>query len=163
METDDVAGVPTPEDRSLQEIDDILFEVFSNGQRHAIGTRGDPDDVEPDEPLRLVPLHVLQLLARDNRHRRWLRHDEDELQGGEDDDEEFQEEDNDDEDEYASLEDDDMQVEQADLEGEDVDAGAAEASMRDGDIPEPTMEDVDVPEVAMVDVDTAYVDAMETL
>mmetsp|Transcript_29832 Transcript_29832/g.65736 ORF Transcript_29832/g.65736 Transcript_29832/m.65736 type:complete len:544 (+) Transcript_29832:111-1742(+) len=45
-----------------EEDDDVLFEVFDNGQRHAIGTEGDPDDMEPDDGHAMVPLHLLQLL-----------------------------------------------------------------------------------------------------
>jgi len=66
---------------------EVLFEVFGNGQRHAIGTEDDPDDMEPDDGPRLaVPLRVLQLLAADARRRRRTRQDL--RREGEDEDEE---------------------------------------------------------------------------
>mmetsp|Transcript_4358 Transcript_4358/g.7701 ORF Transcript_4358/g.7701 Transcript_4358/m.7701 type:complete len:522 (-) Transcript_4358:133-1698(-) len=78
----------TPETRPSQpprevtplqnELSDTLFEVWGNGQRHAIGTEGDPDDAEPDRNYHAtVPLRVLQLLAEEARSRR-LRREEDE-------------------------------------------------------------------------------------
>lgn len=74
VEVDEMQSIAMEEDPPIS-VEDVLFEVFSNGQRHAIGARNDPDDVDPDEPLRLmVPLHVLQLLARDTHNRRWERH-----------------------------------------------------------------------------------------
>jgi hypothetical protein len=49
------------------EPDDIIFEVYGNGQRHAIGTEGDPDDTEPD----MFPsLQVWHLAAAAERARR---------------------------------------------------------------------------------------------
>lgn len=50
----------------------LLFEVFGNGHRHAIGAGEDPDDMEPEVGgLRtVVPLRVLELLAADARRRR---------------------------------------------------------------------------------------------
>lgn len=73
------------------DLEDVLFEVFSNGQRHAIGADGDPDDAdtrEPDDHLRLVvPLHILHLLAEHNRRSRpWAESDNED--GGEEEDEE---------------------------------------------------------------------------
>lgn len=104
-------------------VEDVLFEVFSNGQRHAIGARNDPDDVDPDEPLRLmVPLHVLQLLARDTHNRRWERqqldhagNDGDEEEVDDDGDHDDDQDDDDDEDvedehEYGSFQDADEMV-----------------------------------------------------
>jgi len=102
-------------------VEDVLFEVFSNGQRHAIGTRNDPDDVDPDEPLRLmVPLHVLQLLARDTHHRRLERlqlqragndgDDEDDDGDHDDDQDDDGDGDAEDEPEYGSFQDADEMV-----------------------------------------------------
>lgn len=56
-----------------------LFEVFGNGQRHAIGANGDPDEIDPNEgPRFVVPLRVLQLIAQEARSRRRRRAYEDE-------------------------------------------------------------------------------------
>mmetsp|Transcript_26696 Transcript_26696/g.83183 ORF Transcript_26696/g.83183 Transcript_26696/m.83183 type:complete len:534 (+) Transcript_26696:94-1695(+) len=62
------------------DLGDVCFEVFGNGQRHAIGADHDPDDyMEPDDGHRLVvPLRVLQFLAEDARRRRRRRHEMDE-------------------------------------------------------------------------------------
>eukprot|EP00927_Polykrikos_kofoidii_P047313 TRINITY_DN41418_c0_g1_i1.p1 TRINITY_DN41418_c0_g1~~TRINITY_DN41418_c0_g1_i1.p1 ORF type:complete len:676 (-),score=120.00 TRINITY_DN41418_c0_g1_i1:200-2227(-) len=38
-------GTTTAAEESPQEPSGLMFEVFGNGQRHAIGTEGDPDDV----------------------------------------------------------------------------------------------------------------------
>lgn len=123
------------------DLDDVLFEVFSNGQRHAIGAGGDPDDVEPDEPLRLVvPFQVLQLLAQDNRHRRWREAVEHHSAG---DQEEEEEEDSDDED-------DEMLMEQ-----DYDDEGNTDAVMEDVAPPEPTMAAPEESEVMEVDVPMA--------
>lgn len=67
---------PTSSEPLEQQLGEVLFEVFGNGQRHAIGTEDDPDDMEPDDGPRLaVPLRVLQLLAADARRRRRTRQD----------------------------------------------------------------------------------------
>lgn len=80
---------------------DVLFEVFGNGQRHAIGVDEDPDDVEPDEgPRMVVPSRVLQLLAADTRR---LRRNRAEMEQNEDVDVDADEEDGD-----ASDQDDEM-------------------------------------------------------
>eukprot|EP00403_Amphidinium_massartii_P008821 CAMPEP_0178419868 /NCGR_PEP_ID=MMETSP0689_2-20121128/25833_1 /TAXON_ID=160604 /ORGANISM="Amphidinium massartii, Strain CS-259" /LENGTH=592 /DNA_ID=CAMNT_0020041321 /DNA_START=17 /DNA_END=1792 /DNA_ORIENTATION=+ len=52
------------------EDEDVLFEVFDNGQRHAIGTEGDPDDIEPDDGAMHVPIHLFQLLEANHDHGR---------------------------------------------------------------------------------------------
>mmetsp|Transcript_71975 Transcript_71975/g.166642 ORF Transcript_71975/g.166642 Transcript_71975/m.166642 type:complete len:554 (+) Transcript_71975:89-1750(+) len=78
--------------------EDVCFEVFGNGQRHTIGAEDDPDDMEPDDGHRLVPLRMLQLLAEDARRRRSRRRramvhrEEAEEAGAEDAAEELEEE-----------------------------------------------------------------------
>jgi len=128
------------EDAQPLELPDVLFEVFSNGQRHAIGTRGDPDDMEPDEPLRLmVPLHVLQMLVRDTHNRRWER-EELEEQGDEDvyDEVEAEYELEQDDEEYGSFEEeDDMMI----VERAAMDDSSNEEPMQDADDVE--MQDAD--------------------
>mmetsp|Transcript_908 Transcript_908/g.880 ORF Transcript_908/g.880 Transcript_908/m.880 type:complete len:600 (-) Transcript_908:113-1912(-) len=108
-------GVST-EEASALDLDDVLFEVFSNGQRHAIGADGDPDDMEPDEPFRLVvPLHVLQLLAADNRHRR-MREAAENYPGGDEGDEDEEEAESEDEDDEMLMEQDYEDEDNADAE-----------------------------------------------
>jgi len=93
--TPDSGPSQPPVDILMQESSDwpwdsenTLIEVWSNGQRHAIGADGDPDDLWPDADSRMsVPLRVLQLLAEEaatRRQRRRRREEEDE----EDEDEE---------------------------------------------------------------------------
>ncbi|CAE7835364.1 PCMTD2 [Symbiodinium sp. CCMP2592] len=63
--------------------DDVLVEVWSNGQRHAIGVEGDPDDADHERDQRMaVPLRVLQLLAEEarTRQRRRQRESEEEIE-----------------------------------------------------------------------------------
>jgi hypothetical protein len=129
------------EDAPSADLDDVLFEVFSNGQRHAIGAQDDPDDMELDEPLRLmVPIHLLQLLARDNQNRHWGRreadHEDEDDDDDEDEDEMLDQEDVDDED-HGSLEDEDS------ITGENapMDEEAIEEQMPNNDV---EMEDVSV-------------------
>jgi len=54
-------------DQDPLELDDVLFEVLGNGQRHVIGAEDDPDDVDIDEghqsPLHLQVLHLLAMAA----------------------------------------------------------------------------------------------------
>jgi len=67
--------------------ENTLFEVWSNGLRHAIGADGDPDDFRPDADSRMaVPLRVLQLLAEEaaTRRQRRRRREEDEEDDRED-------------------------------------------------------------------------------
>eukprot|EP00435_Cladocopium_sp_Y103_P038952 s1141_g10.t1 len=52
--------------------EDVLFEVWSNGRRYAIGREGDPDDADHDQRM-AVPLRVLQLLANEARSRQRRR------------------------------------------------------------------------------------------
>jgi hypothetical protein len=52
----------SPDQDPLDFGDDVMFEVFSNGQRHIIGAEGDPDDVDASEE-EVVHFQVLQLLA----------------------------------------------------------------------------------------------------
>merc|ERR1719356_903944 len=57
-----------------------LFEVFDNGQRHAIGMQGDPDDMDTDfdGPRLAVPIRLVQqMLAATMRRRRRARPDAD--------------------------------------------------------------------------------------
>lgn len=65
----------------IEESGELLFEVFPNGIRHAIGTQGDPDDgghaEEPVNPRLVMPLRVLQMLAEEARTRRRQRSWED--------------------------------------------------------------------------------------
>lgn len=68
-------GSPTREPAPAPQFDemsgDTLFEVFGDGQRHAIGGADDPDDRQLEDPPGLVvPLHVLQLLLANARGRR---------------------------------------------------------------------------------------------
>jgi len=110
---------PPQEVASLQqEFSETLFEVWGNGQRHAIGTEGDPDDAEPQRIHHAaVPLRVLQLLADEARSRRQREEDEDS--------EDFEEEelDNWDEDEGWEYE---MDVEPSRLEGDEMEVEAQE-------------------------------------
>jgi len=57
--------------------EDVLFEVWSNGRRYAIGREGDPDDADHDQRM-AVPLRVLQLLANEARSRQRRRQREEE-------------------------------------------------------------------------------------
>lgn len=59
--------------------EDVLFEVWSNGRRYAIGREGDPDDADHDQRM-AVPLRVLQLLANEARSRQRRRQREEEEQ-----------------------------------------------------------------------------------
>lgn len=120
VEADETEIGTSAEEDSALDLDDVLFEVFSNGQRHAIGADGDPDDMEQNEPFRLVvPLHVLQLLAADNRHRR-MREALENYPGGDEGDE--------DEDEVESEDDDDMLMEQDYEDDDNMDADMAVVS-----------------------------------
>ncbi|CAJ1436714.1 unnamed protein product [Effrenium voratum] len=58
--------------------EDVLFEVWSNGQRYAIGREGDPDDADQHHHRMAVPLRVLQLLAEEARTRQRRRQREEE-------------------------------------------------------------------------------------
>lgn len=135
------------EDAPPLDLDDVLFEVFSNGQRHAIGTRDDPDDLEPEEPPHrhmMVPLHVLQLLARDPQNRRWEREAMENPGDDEDDDEDEDEQEQEDEweenddDEYGSFEEDEMALQHVAMD-EDT-----EQMQHGNDV---VMEDVDMDEL----------------
>eukprot|EP00931_Biecheleriopsis_adriatica_P004992 TRINITY_DN106570_c0_g1_i1.p1 TRINITY_DN106570_c0_g1~~TRINITY_DN106570_c0_g1_i1.p1 ORF type:complete len:540 (+),score=124.11 TRINITY_DN106570_c0_g1_i1:206-1825(+) len=79
--------VPQADATTLSFSEDTLFEVWSNGQRHAIGAEGDPDDLEPDRGHRMaVPHRVLQLLAEEaTRRQRRRRRDDEEPEEEEDD------------------------------------------------------------------------------
>jgi protein-L-isoaspartate(D-aspartate) O-methyltransferase len=114
LEADDRESMAL-EDAAPEPESDVIFEVFSNGQRHAIGARGDPDDAEPDEPMRLaVPMHMLQMLRQ--RVPRWHL-EEREMHFGD------QDEDDDNDEGYGSFEEeDDEMLEQAAMDGEDTDA-----------------------------------------
>jgi len=123
------------------ELGDVCFEIFGNGQRHAIGAEDDPDDMEPDEGL--VPLRVLQLLAvnaersQDARRRRRRRQDaaREELEDRvEDDNEEMTQADNGEDVGFHAL----------DQEQDDDDMRDAEESETDID------EEVEVSDVAML-------------
>jgi len=71
-----VGAAPTQD--SADASSGLLFEVFGDGHRHAIGAGEDPDDMEPDAGLHtVVPLRVLELLAEDARRRRRRREDDD--------------------------------------------------------------------------------------
>eukprot|EP00930_Biecheleria_cincta_P062478 TRINITY_DN47949_c0_g1_i1.p1 TRINITY_DN47949_c0_g1~~TRINITY_DN47949_c0_g1_i1.p1 ORF type:complete len:576 (-),score=88.45 TRINITY_DN47949_c0_g1_i1:91-1611(-) len=66
---------------STWDSENTLIEVWSNGQRHAIGAEGDPDDIPPETDSRMAePLRVLQLLAEEaaTRRQRRRRREEDE-------------------------------------------------------------------------------------
>uniref|UniRef100_A0A7S4W878 Protein-L-isoaspartate O-methyltransferase n=1 Tax=Alexandrium monilatum TaxID=311494 RepID=A0A7S4W878_9DINO len=122
------AGIEVDEEEQSNDaldLGDVCFEVFGDGQRHAIGADHDPDDaMEPDEGHRLVPLRVLQLLAEDARRRRRRRRqdrrdEEEEEAQGEDEDEDVAE----DEDENEEM----LQEERAD----DAGSGAVDQDQDD--------------------------------
>jgi len=130
------------EDAAPEHESDVIFEVFSNGQRHAIGARGDPDDAEPDEPMRLpVPMHMLQMLRQ--RVPRWHLEEREIHFGDQDDDD--QDDDNDEG--YGSFEEeDDEMLEQAAMDGEDTDAIAppGDVEMQDAADTEMMQEEADI-------------------
>eukprot|EP00442_Polarella_glacialis_P003499 CAMPEP_0115121756 /NCGR_PEP_ID=MMETSP0227-20121206/46426_1 /TAXON_ID=89957 /ORGANISM="Polarella glacialis, Strain CCMP 1383" /LENGTH=548 /DNA_ID=CAMNT_0002523577 /DNA_START=174 /DNA_END=1820 /DNA_ORIENTATION=+ len=65
---------------------DVLFEVWGNGLRHAIGAEGDPDDYDSEPAPRMaMPLRVMQLLAEEarSRHQRRRREEDEDMEGAE--------------------------------------------------------------------------------
>jgi hypothetical protein len=75
------AGEPAIDlDGAFSPMPGTLFEVFDNGQRHAIGMQGDPDDMDMDfdGPRLAVPIRLVQqMLAATMRRRRRARPDAD--------------------------------------------------------------------------------------
>mmetsp|Transcript_61681 Transcript_61681/g.144681 ORF Transcript_61681/g.144681 Transcript_61681/m.144681 type:complete len:563 (-) Transcript_61681:141-1829(-) len=76
----DTSSLSNPEAVPDEFGEDVLIEVWSNGQRHAIGAQGDPDDAEERGQRMAVPLRVLESLlsqeARVRERRRRQREDE---------------------------------------------------------------------------------------
>jgi len=109
---------PTGMDRDEPiEAGSVLFEVYGNGQRHAIGAEGDPDDYDMgDRDRQVLPLQVLQLLRAVTRTHDEMyveQHDvEDDDQDMEIGEEEYDEEEGEEEDLDESM-DEGFDVEQA--------------------------------------------------
>ncbi|CAK0859696.1 unnamed protein product [Prorocentrum cordatum] len=131
------AGEPAMDlDGALSPPRGTLFEVFDNGQRHAIGMQGDPDDMDTDfeSPRLAVPIRLVQqVLAATMRRRRRARPEFDSEEEAEEPEAPRHEEDVDDEEGMADAERFDAGLfEAADS---DAEMGVGEAEEEENDDP----------------------------